>query len=186
MKTWVQSWAIWSHSRRCKKLFQHSREAKLTAQMGSLLSSSIYFQLLLLRCFRKYIMNHFLRVICPYMLEASISLLNEKWQRCGNYQPISGLKVDHENPFRDPFITSSTGPTKYNFFPAQTGFMAGRHSCHNTRSLVNVICSSHRNPTKLIVSFDRVEWRFFFFWWKRNVVLFQTFYYGSECFVLAL
>ncbi|CAI5656797.1 unnamed protein product [Oreochromis niloticus] len=103
--------------------------------------------------------------------QASISLLHKEGKDptcCGSYRPISLLNVDFK-------ILSKLLATRLErVLPSiisdeQTGFIKGRHSFFNIRSLLNIIYSkNHSTVPEVVISldaekaFDRVEWGYLF------------------------
>uniref|UniRef100_A0A3B3IBF2 Reverse transcriptase domain-containing protein n=1 Tax=Oryzias latipes TaxID=8090 RepID=A0A3B3IBF2_ORYLA len=113
----------------------------------------------------------FLKSSLPNTLsEATISLILKKDKDpllCSSYRPISLLNVDFK------ILSKVLASRLQHVLPKiisldKTGCMAGRHSYHNTRRLLNIIHSPCCLAPEVIVSldaekaFDRVEWTFLY------------------------
>uniref|UniRef100_A0A8C5QA48 Reverse transcriptase domain-containing protein n=1 Tax=Leptobrachium leishanense TaxID=445787 RepID=A0A8C5QA48_9ANUR len=106
-------------------------------------------------------------VIPPEMLQATIVTLPKPGKpptSCANFRPISLLNVDAK--LYAKLLASRMAPLLPLLISAeQTGFVAGRQTCDNTRRFYNIIDIAYRtNTTGLLLAldaekaFDRLHW----------------------------
>ncbi|KAF0036602.1 hypothetical protein F2P81_011914 [Scophthalmus maximus] len=107
----------------------------------------------------------------PTLTQASISLLLKKDKDptcCGSYRPLSLLNVDVK-VLAKALATRLEAVLPDIVSKEQTGFMKGRHSFFDIRTLMNIIYSTPTSRLPEVVisldtekAFDRVEWLYLF------------------------